>query len=52
MVSNTNTISGAAMSVLLGVIIIIAPWVLNLGFSYKFILGLFGIFLIWVGVKH
>ncbi|MFH1365759.1 MAG: hypothetical protein ABIH28_04190 [archaeon] len=51
-VNNTNTISGAAMSVFLGVVCLIAPWFLPIGTFSKIIVSIIGIFLIVIGVKN
>ena len=51
-VSNTNTISGAAMSVLLGVICLIFPWFLPIGLFSKIVVSIIGIILIVIGAKR
>lgn len=51
-VSNTNTISGGAMSVLLGVICLIFPWFLPIGFFSKLVVSIIGIILIIIGTKN
>jgi len=51
-VSNTNTISGSAMSVLLGVICLIGVWFLPIGFFSKLVVSIIGIILIIIGAKN
>jgi len=51
-ISNTNTLSGSAMSVLLGVICLIGVWPLSIGFFSKLIVSIIGIILIVVGIKN
>ena len=50
-VSNTNTISGSAMSVLLGVICLIGIWFLPVGIFSKIIVSIIGIILIIIGAR-
>ena len=52
MVDITNMISGAAMSVLLGVICLIFPWFLPIGVFSKIIISIIGIILIVIGVRN
>lgn len=49
MASNNNLISGSAMMVLLGVILIIGPWTILESFSAKFLLTIVGTGLILLG---
>lgn len=51
MVSNTNTISGQAMAVIVGVICLIGPWFSGLGFGTKLIISIIGIGLIYLGTR-
>jgi len=52
MVSNTNTISGPAMSVLLGLICLLGIWFLPLGAFPKITVSIIGIILIVAGIKN
>ncbi len=48
--SNIIQITGTAMAVVIGVILIISPWTSGLGFGYKLLLTLLGAGLCWLGV--
>ena len=48
---NNTTLSGSAMAVLVGVVLIIAPWFVPIGFFAKLVLSIVGIILIFIGVK-
>ncbi len=50
-VHNTNTISGEAMAVLAGVVLIIGPWFTSIGFFSKLIVSIIGVALIIVGTR-
>jgi len=51
-VHNTNTMSGGAMAVLAGVVLLIGPWFVPIGFFSKLILSIIGIILIVIGTKN
>lgn len=51
MVKNSNQITGKAMSVLAGVICLIAPWFTSIGFFSKAGISIIGIFLIVLGTR-
>ena len=40
--SNVIQLTGTAMAVLIGIVLIIAPWPMSIGFGYKFLLTLLG----------
>jgi len=51
-VHNTNTLSGPAMAVLGGIILIIGPWFTPIGFFSKLIVSIIGIALVIIGTKN
>ncbi|MFH1358530.1 MAG: hypothetical protein ABIH37_01435 [archaeon] len=51
-VHNTNTMSGGAMAVLGGIILIIGPWFTPIGFFAKLIISIIGIALVILGTKN
>jgi len=52
MVKNKNEISGKAVSVLVGVILLLIPWFTELGFSTDLLLIIFGTILVYFGVRE
>lgn len=50
MVSNNNVMSGSAMAVLAGIVLIVAPWFVPINLSAKFGLSVVGIVLVWAGL--
>lgn len=48
--SNVIQLTGTAMAVLIGIVLIIAPWPMTIGFGYKLILTLVGAGLCWLGI--
>jgi len=51
-VHNTNTMSGSAMAVLAGVVLIIGPWFTPIGFFAKLIVSIIGITLVVLGTRN
>ncbi len=51
-VHNTNTLSGEAMTVLGGIVLIIGPWFTPIGFFSKLIISIIGIVLIGIGTNN
>ena len=50
-IHNANTMSGKAMAVLAGVVLLIAPWFTPIGSFSKIMLSIIGIVLIIIGTK-
>lgn len=50
MISHPIQITGTAMAVLVGVILIISPWMIPVGLGYKFLMTLLGAGLCWLGI--
>ena len=50
--NNTNTLSGQAMAVLAGVVLIIGPWFTQIGFFSKLIVSIIGIILVILGTRN
>ncbi len=48
--SNSIQLTGTAMAVLIGTALIIAPWILTIGFGSKLLLFCLGIILVWGGL--
>lgn len=51
-VHNINTLSGSAMAVLAGVVLVVGPWFTPIGFFAKLGISIVGIILIGLGVKN
>jgi len=52
MVKNSNEISGKAMAVIIGAILLLTPWFTKLGFSIELFMIIMGIVLIYLGVRE
>ena len=50
MSSNPIQITGTAMAVLAGIVLIISPWMLPIGLGYKLLMTLLGMGLCWLGI--
>lgn len=48
--SQTIQITGTAMAVLAGVVLIISPWMISIGLGYKVLMTLFGAGMCWLGI--
>jgi acyl-CoA reductase-like NAD-dependent aldehyde dehydrogenase len=51
MSSNAIQITGTAMAVLIGVVLIISPWMIPIALGYKLLMILLGIGLCWLGIQ-
>ncbi|MCK4997110.1 hypothetical protein KAS08_02295 [Candidatus Pacearchaeota archaeon] len=51
-VNPTGVISGPAMAVLGGIVLVIAPWFSSINFFAKLLVSLIGIGLIFIGSKN
>jgi hypothetical protein len=49
--SSTIQLTGTAMAVLIGAVLIIAPWPLSTSFGYKLLSTLVGGVLVWLGLS-
>jgi len=51
-VSNTNTISGRAMAVIVGTVCVIAPWFSQIGLGSKVMIFFLGLALLFLGTRE
>jgi len=49
--SSTIQITGTAMAVLIGAVMIIAPWSIEISFGYKLLVSVIGGLFVWLGIS-